>query len=74
VTTSTPPQQQIPAEVRAILTGVSWQTFKALLADIGEDRACRLAYDQGVLEIMVPYQEHEAPKIMIGSFVEAVFR
>jgi len=72
VTTSTPPQQQIPAEVRVILTGVSWQTFKALLADIGEDRACRLAYDQGVLEIRVPYEQHEEPKVLIAGFVEAL--
>jgi Uma2 family endonuclease len=69
---STPPQQQVPAEARVVLRGVSWQTFKALLADIGEDRACRLAYDQGVLEIMVPYEQHEEPKVMIASFVEAL--
>jgi len=66
------PQSQHLAEARVVLTGVSWQTFKALLADIGDNRACRLAYNQGILEIMAPYQEHEAPKIMIGSFVEAL--
>ncbi|HEY9651004.1 MAG TPA: Uma2 family endonuclease, partial [Coleofasciculaceae cyanobacterium] len=51
---------------------VSWQTFKALMADIGEDRSCRLAYDQGLLEIRVPYEQHEEPKILISSFVEAL--
>lgn len=72
LTASTLQGQQTPAEARVLLAGVSWQTFKALLADIGDNRACRLAYDQGILEIMAPYQEHEAPKIMIGSFVEAI--
>lgn len=55
-----------------VLENVSWQTFKTLLADIGDNRDCMFAYDQGMLEIMAPYQEHEAPKIMIGSFIEAL--
>jgi Uma2 family endonuclease len=71
-TTSTLPQEQVPAEARVILKGVSWSTFKALMADIGEDRSCRIAYDQGMLEIMVPYEQHEEPKILISSFVEAL--
>ena len=73
--TATPsifPQASVPAEARVVLRGVSWQTFKALMADIGEDRSCRIAYDQGILEIMVPYEQHEEPKILISSFVEAV--
>ena len=72
VTTSTPQQEPIPAEARVVLKGVSWATFKALMADIGEDRSCRIAYDQGMLEIMVPYEQHEEPKILISSFVEAL--
>ncbi len=71
-TTSTLPQEQVPAEARVILKGVSWSTFKALMADIGEHRSCRIAYDQGMLEIMVPYEQHEEPKILISSFVEAL--
>ena len=71
-TPSTPPQEQVRAEVRVVLNGVSWQTFKALLAELGEHRSCRLAYDQGMLEIMVPYEQHEEPKILISSFVEAL--
>lgn len=70
-TPSTFPQASVPAEARVILRGVSWQTFKALMADIGEDRSCRIAYDQGILEIMVPYAQHEEPKILIAEFVTA---
>jgi Uma2 family endonuclease len=71
-TTSTTEQQEILAENRVVLKGVSWQTFKALLADVGDDRTWRIAYDGGVLEIRMPLEEHEEPKRLIESFVEAI--
>ncbi|MBD2041408.1 hypothetical protein [Microcoleus sp. FACHB-672] len=40
-----PPPQQVPANSRFILSRISWETFKALLADAGDDRAWRIAYD-----------------------------
>ncbi len=70
-TTSTPVEQQTTPENRVILKGVSWSTFKALLADVGDDRAWRIAYDRGVLEIRMPLLEHEVPKGLIESFIEA---
>ena len=70
-TTSTPVEQQTTPENRVILKGVSWSTFKALLADVGDDRAWRIAYDEGVLEIRMPHLEHEVPKGLIESFIEA---
>ncbi|MEG3988023.1 Uma2 family endonuclease [Microcoleus sp. S28C3] len=71
-TTSTPVEQQTTPENRVILKGVSWSTFKALLADVGDDRTWRIAYDEGVLEIRMPLEEHEEPKRLIESFVEAI--
>ncbi len=71
-TTSTPVEQQTTPENRVILKGVSWSTFKALLADVGDDRAWRIAYEGGVLEIRMPLEEHEEPKRLIESFVEAI--
>jgi len=65
-------QEQFTSESRVLLTGVSWQTFKALLAETGEDRTYRIAYDRGVLEIRMPLQAHEVPKGLIESFVEAI--
>ncbi len=65
-------QEQFTSESRVLLRDVSWQTFKALLAEIGEDRTCRIAYDQGVLEIRMPLQAHQVPKGLIESFVEAI--
>lgn len=71
-TTSNPAVQQVPAETRVVLRSVSWQTYKALMADVGDDRAWRIAYNGGVLEIRMPLQEHEFPKIMIAKFVAAL--
>ena len=71
-TTSTPVEQQTTPENRVILKGVTWSTFKALLADVGDNRAWRIAYDRGVLEIRMPLEEHEEPKRLIESFVEAI--
>jgi Uma2 family endonuclease len=59
-------------DAKFVLKGVSWKTFKALMADVGDDRAWRIAYDRGVLEIRMPLQEHEVPKGLIESFVEAI--
>jgi Uma2 family endonuclease len=70
VTTSTPVEQQTTPENRVILKGASWSTFKALLADVGDDRAWRIAYDGRVLEIRRPHLEHEVPKGLIESFIE----
>ena len=70
-TTSTPVEQQTTPENRVILKGVSWSTFKALLADVGQDRAWRISYDGGLLEIRMPHLEHEVRKGLIESFIEA---
>ncbi len=70
-TISTPVEQQTTPENRVVLKGVSWSTFKALLADVGDDRVWRIAYEGGVLEIRMPYLEHEVPKGLIESFIEA---
>jgi Uma2 family endonuclease len=53
-----------------ILNNISWQNFEQILEDLGEHRASKLAYDNGILEIMVPLPEHEKAKIFISNFVE----
>ncbi len=42
-----------------VLHNISWQTYQALLFDLGEHRAARLAYDHGVLEVKMPSKLHE---------------
>jgi Uma2 family endonuclease len=59
-----------PAEQRVILDNISWPTYLAILEDV-ENRRGRIAYDQGVLEIMSPSKVHEQIKRLIGRIVEA---
>ncbi len=44
---------------KVVLENVSWQTYRALLADMGNHRASRLTYDEGILEIKPPSKLHE---------------
>ncbi|MEG4502370.1 Uma2 family endonuclease [Microcoleus sp. F6_B4] len=60
-----------PPEQIVQLSGISWQTYEALLAEIG-DRQIRLRYNRGHLEIMVPSPEHERFKKVMGRFVETL--
>jgi len=52
-----------------VLRNIRWETFLALLEDLGESRG-RIAYDRGTLEIMSPTIKHETLKKLIGRLVE----
>ena len=43
-----------------------------MLTDVGDARAWRIAYDNRVLEIPMPYQEQEFPIIILAYFVNAI--
>jgi hypothetical protein len=55
------PNEQITPDITSSVTGnvllsnISWQTYQAMLADIGDRSSVRLVYDRGVLEIRMPY-------------------
>ena len=53
-----------------LLKELNWQKFEAVLSELGESRASRLSYSNGVLEIMVPLPEHEKDKEIIGEMVK----
>jgi Uma2 family endonuclease len=55
---------------RVILQNISWQTFESILAEMGDNRATRLAYDQGILEIMTPLMPHEHNKRLIEKLID----
>ena len=64
--TLTPPLERVQ------LSGISWQTYEALLTELSRDRRLRLTYNRGNLEIMVPSPEHERYKKVMGRFVETM--
>jgi Uma2 family endonuclease len=62
----------IPPGQRILLHDVSWQEFEAILDELGEHRAARIAYDDGNLEIMTPLPEHESGKEIISDLIKAL--
>jgi len=59
-------------EERIQLSGISWQTYETLLAELSYHRRLRLTYNRGILEIMAPSPEHEFYKKLVGRFVETI--
>lgn len=57
---------------RIVLEGISWQTYQALLKDLGGHRASRLAYAQGILEITMPSDLHEMINRLLALMVTAL--
>ena len=52
-----------------ILPNISWQTYQAILVDMGDRRSVRLVYDRGVLEIRMPSDIHEAINRLLARIV-----
>ncbi|MDX2098662.1 MAG: Uma2 family endonuclease [Leptolyngbyaceae cyanobacterium bins.59] len=63
-------QQQ--RDQRVVLHGVSWQTYKLLLTELGDRRSSRLAYDEGVLEITMPSDRHETNTHLLERLVDVL--
>lgn len=57
------------AETRAVLENISWQTYKAMLAETGDSRNTKIAYNNGILEIMTPLMPHENSNRLIEVFI-----
>jgi Uma2 family endonuclease len=56
-------------ETRTLLRNISWQTFKIMLAETGNQRHNRIAYESGTVEIMTPLMPHENSNRMIEVFI-----
>jgi len=52
-----------------IVHDIDWQQFEAILEDLGDNRASRIAYFDGVLEIRMPLPEHERTKVIISNLL-----
>ncbi|MEO1095185.1 MAG: Uma2 family endonuclease [Cyanobacteria bacterium J06638_28] len=51
------------------ITDVTWESYLALLSELGENRATRIAYDTGVLEIRMPGQLHEVINQVLTAII-----
>ena len=56
-----PVQRRAPRTTtqRVVLQSMTWETYQSLLADLGNQRSSRLAYDHGVLDIAMSCDLHE---------------
>ena len=63
-------QMMVHPGEQLLLKDINWQELETILSELGENRASRLSYSNGVLEIMVPLPEHEKDKEIIGDMVK----
>lgn len=61
---------QVPPGQRVLLREVSWEEFEAILQELGDRRSERVAYCDGLLEIMTPLPEHEYFKETISIAIQ----
>jgi Uma2 family endonuclease len=57
---------------RVVLQTISWQTYQAMLADMGDHRVSRLSYDEGTLEITMPSKLHEIINRLMELIITAL--
>jgi Uma2 family endonuclease len=61
--------QPVTGEQRLVLRGINWEGYLQILDALPESRGARLTYDNGVLEITVPLEEHEFSSDNIAYFL-----
>lgn len=65
-------QLQVPPGHQLLIKDLSWTGYQNILTDLGSDRISRVSYCRGMLEIMVPFPEHEVGKVIIGDLIKAL--
>ncbi|AFZ33321.1 protein of unknown function DUF820 (plasmid) [Gloeocapsa sp. PCC 7428] len=59
-------------EQRVVLRGVSWEAYLQILDALPQSRGSRLTYDNEVLEITVPLEDHEFSVRLIECFLRTL--
>ncbi len=55
-----------------VLSGISWRTYRAMLADMGDRRSARAAYNRGTLAIKMPSKLHEIINRLLARIVKTL--
>jgi Uma2 family endonuclease len=55
-----------------VLTNISWNTYQAMLTDMGDHRATRLAYNHGTLILKMPSKLHEIINRLLARIVKTL--
>ncbi len=64
-----PLQANRPSENRVVFHNLTWQSYQQILTALPQNRAARLTYDRGTLEITLPSEEHEFSGRLIELFI-----
>ncbi len=54
------------------LTDITWESYLALLQDLMDNRASRIAYSEGVLELRMPSQLHEVINRVLAAIIHTL--
>lgn len=65
---NTPIEKFLP-EKRVTFYNLSWRSYKQIIEALGDKRASRLTYYQGILEIVTPLEAHESASDRIGILI-----
>jgi len=55
-----------------VLPNISWKTYQAMLTDMGDHRATRLAYNHGTLTLKMPSKLHEIINRFLARIVKTL--
>jgi Uma2 family endonuclease len=66
------PKVESIGEQRVVLRDISWESYLQILEALPQTRAARLTYDDGVLEITVPLEDHEFYRSLIEYFIRTL--
>lgn len=72
MSTTTPVRVLNLKQEHVYLPGIAYETYAALVDQVGDKRNLRFTYHHGALEIMSPSQDHERAKKLFGRMIEAL--
>lgn len=65
-------QQPPIGEQRVVIRGISWEAYLQILNALPQARGSRLTYDDGILEITIPLEDHEFSGRLIECFIRTL--
>lgn len=63
------PIEKLLVEKRVTLYHIDWHSYEQILDALGNNRAARLTYYKGMLEIVSPLEEHESASDRLGILI-----
>jgi len=63
---------EVPPGQHLILQNVAWREFETILEELDDHRSSLIAYENGILEILMPSPEHEFNKEILGDLIKAL--